>query len=49
LLKDSDLVNITEDDTNIYSDENPKEKKIANKIVDYALKKRKLIREKIKN
>jgi hypothetical protein len=40
---------MTEDDTDIYSDEeNPKEKKIANKNIDYSLGKRKLLREKLK-
>jgi hypothetical protein len=38
-----------EDDTDLYSDdENPKEKKIANKIIDYTLGKRKLTGEKSK-
>jgi hypothetical protein len=38
-----------EDDTDLYSDDkNPKEKKIANKIIDYSLGKRKLIGGKLK-
>jgi hypothetical protein len=37
------------DDTDIYSDdENPKVKKIANKIVDYTLENKKLSKEKLK-
>jgi hypothetical protein len=44
-----DPLDMTEDDTDLYSDdENPKEKKIANKIIDYSLGKRKLIGEKLK-
>jgi hypothetical protein len=45
----TDPLDLTEDDTDIYSDEeNPKEKKIANKMVDYSLEKKKLIRDKLK-
>jgi hypothetical protein len=45
----SDPVDITEDDTDIYSDEeNPREKKIANKVVDYSLGKKKLIGDKLR-
>jgi hypothetical protein len=44
-----DFLDITENDTDIYSDdENPKEKKIPNKIIDYSLEKRKLIGGKLK-
>jgi hypothetical protein len=44
-----DPLDMTGDDTDIYSDdENPKEKKIANKIIDYSLGKRKLIGDKLK-
>jgi hypothetical protein len=44
-----DPLDMTEDDTDIYSDEeNPKEKKILNKIMDYSLRKRKIIEKKIK-
>jgi hypothetical protein len=44
-----DPLDITEDDTDLYlDDENPKEKKIANKIIDYSLGKRKLTGEKLK-
>jgi hypothetical protein len=40
---------MTEDDTDIYSDEeNPREKRIANKIIDYSLGKKKLIGDKLK-
>jgi hypothetical protein len=40
-------LDIPEEDTEIYSDdENPEGKKIANKIVDYTLSKKKLTREK---
>jgi hypothetical protein len=49
LLKGLDPLDITENDTDIYSDdENPKEKKIANKTVDYTLGKKKLIGERLK-
>jgi hypothetical protein len=49
LLKNPDRLDIAEDDTDIYSDdENPKEKKTANKIVDYTLGKKKLMGEKLK-
>jgi hypothetical protein len=44
-----DPLDMTQDDTDIYSDEeNPKENKIANKIIDYSLGKRKLLGEKLK-
>jgi hypothetical protein len=41
----TDPLDMIEDDSD---DENPKEKKIANKIIDYSLGKRKLIGEKLK-
>jgi hypothetical protein len=42
-------LNIAEEDTEIYyDDENSKGKKITNRIIDYTLRKRKLIREKLK-
>jgi hypothetical protein len=45
----TDFLDMTEDDTDIYfDDENQKEKKIANKIIDYSLGKRKLIEKKLK-
>jgi hypothetical protein len=45
----TDPVNVAEDDTDLYSDDkNPKKRKIANKIVDYALGKKKLTGEKLK-
>jgi hypothetical protein len=45
----TDPLDIANEDTEIYSDdENPKGKKIANKIIDYTLGKRKLIGEKLK-
>jgi hypothetical protein len=38
LLKNPSLLDTAEEDTDIYSDdENPKRKKIKNKIVDYTL------------
>jgi hypothetical protein len=45
----TDPLDIAEDDTDIYSDdENPKVKKLAYKIIDYALGNKKLTREKLK-
>jgi hypothetical protein len=42
-------LDIAENDTDIYSDdENPKVKKVANKIIDYTLKNKKLTGEKLK-
>jgi hypothetical protein len=45
----TDSLDIAKDDTDIYSnDENPKEKKIANKIINYTLGNKKLMKEKLK-
>jgi hypothetical protein len=45
-----DPFDIADDDTNIYSDDkNPKVKKIANKIMDYTLDKKKPIKKKLKD